>query len=209
MVEAAEQLLQLKPHQVHRTGFRLDGGFGSDANINWFLPRGFQGLIKGYNPTRATASARRIASEAWQAQRADRWVAVVPDGHRYDRLTQSLLVRWLNQEPDPKLRYALLIHTLLDWNPLQIVEHYDARGQMEVEIEQDKLGLQLTRRRKRHWEAQEAWVILTDRLHTLLSWTRDWMGAGSRFQGYGALRVTRDLLTVPGSLEFKGTNSKR
>ena len=53
MVCATEALLQLKPHQVARTGWRFDGGFGTDANINWLLARTGQLVTKGYNATRA------------------------------------------------------------------------------------------------------------------------------------------------------------
>lgn len=202
MVEAAEALLRLKERQRRLTRWRWDGGFGTDANINWLLARDYQGVLKGYNATRATAAARLIAPESWQAIRFDRWVAPVVAGHRYARRTQTLVVRWLDQKQLP--RHALLIHTLLDWSALDVVRLYDARGSQEVEIKQDKFGLQLTRRRKRRWEAQEAWVILTDLAHNLLAWSHGWMWAGSRFEDFGAMRLVQDVLKLPGALEFKG-----
>lgn len=207
MVEAAEGLLKLKEYQRRLTRWRWDGGFGTDANINWLLPRDYQGVLKGYNATRATAAARQIATEAWQAVRVDRWVAPLAGGHRYARRTQTLVVRWLDQKELP--RHALLIHNLLDWSALDVVRHYDARGGQEVEIKQDKFGLQLTRRRKRHWEAQEAWVILTDLAHNLLAWSYAWMWAGSRFEAFGYMRLVQDVLKLPGSLEFKGGKLKK
>ena len=202
MVCATEALLQLKPHQVARTGWRLDGGFGTDANINWLLARSGQLVVKGYNATRAAAAARRRATDEWELIGPERWVACVPDGVRYGRRTQSLVLHWRGEKRSD--HYALLIHTLLDRPMADVVGFYDARAQQEVQIRQDKTGLQLTRRRKRAWSAQEAWVVLNDLAHNLLAWTRDWMWRGSRFEGYGCLRLVQDVLNLSGHLVFKG-----
>jgi hypothetical protein len=202
MVRATEDLLQLKPHQVARTGWRLDGGFGTDANINWLLARLGQLVTKGYNATRAAAVARRREAGEWVEIGPERWVALEPNGVRYGRRTQSLVLHWLGEKRTN--HYALLIHTLLDWPMPDVVHFYDARAQQEVQIRQDKTGLQLTQRRKRAWHAQEAWVILNDLAHNLLAWTREWMWHGSRFENYGCLRLVQDILNVPGQLVFKG-----
>ncbi|MCC6190619.1 MAG: transposase [Anaerolineales bacterium] len=192
----------MKPHQRARTGWRLDGGFGTDANLNWLLPRFGQLVIKGYNATRAAASARRREAGDWQEIGPERWVALEPDGVRYGRRTQSLVLHWLGEKRTD--HYALLVHTLLDWPMAKVVQFYDARAQQEVQIRQDKTGLQLTRRRKRAWHAQEAWVILNDLAHNLLAWTHDWMWHGSRFEGYGCLRLVQDVLNLSGHFVFKG-----
>lgn len=202
MVLATEQLLHLKPPQVARTGWRLDGGFGTDHNINWLLPRTGQLVIKGYNPTRAAARARQREAADWLEIGPERWVAGVPNGVRYGRRTQSLVMHWLGQNRSD--HYALLVHTLLDWSMAQVVRFYDARAQQEVQIRQDKVGLQLTRRRKRAWPAQEAWVVLNDLAHNLLAWSQAWMWAGSPFEGYGCLRLVQDVLNLSGHLVFKG-----
>ena len=202
-VELAERLLCLKPHQRHRTLWRLDAGFGSDDAINWLLARDYQLLTKGYNSRRAQKVVRHTASDAWQTVRANRrWVAMVPNEVRYARCTQTLALRWLTETGKEKC--ALLIHTLFHLTPLEVLACYDARGGMEVEIKQDKVGLQLLRRRKHRWAAQEAWVILTDVAHDLLTWSHDWMWTGSRFETYGHLRLVHDVLSIPGHLEFKG-----
>lgn len=202
MVRATEALLQLKPHQVARTGWRLDGGFGTDANINWLLTRTGQLVTKGYNATRAAATARRRAAEDWLEIGPERWVALVPDGVRYSRRTQHLVLHWRGEKGSE--HYALVVHTLLNWSMAEVVRFYDARAQQEVQIRQDKTGLQLMRRRKHAWPAQEAWVILNDLAHNLLAWTHDWMWQGSRFEGYGCLRLVQDVLSLPGQLSFKG-----
>jgi Transposase DDE domain group 1 len=206
-IELTERVLRLKTPQRHGVVWRLDGGFGSDDAINWVLARDYQLVAKGYNSRRAQKVVRQVPSDAWQSVREHKWVAVVPEGVRYARRTQTLAVRWMTEKGQE--RCALLIHTLLNESPLQVVEYYDARGSMESEIKQDKLGLHLVRRRKQRWAAQEAWVILTDAAHNLLTWTHDWMWVGSRFETWGHLRLIHDVLNIPGYIAFKGTKLEK
>lgn len=197
-----ERVLGLKPPQRRHTIWRLDGGCGSDAALNWLLARGYAVVAKGYSSRRAQSVVQSLRSAAWQRMRENKWVAVVPHSHRYARRTQTLAVRWRTESGQEQC--ALLIHPLLDQPVLQVAAAYDARGGMEAELKQDKLGLGLIRRRKQRWGAQEAWVILTDVAHNLLTWTPRWMWHGSRFESYGHLRLVQAVLTIPGHLEFKG-----
>ena len=206
-VELTERVLHRKCSQRDHIVWRVDGGFGSDDALNWLLARDYQILAKGYNSRRAQKVVRQVPAEAWQSVRENKWVALVPNGVRYARRTQTLALRWLTEKGGE--RCALLIHTLLDESPLQVVAYYDARGGMESEIKQDKLGLQLIRRRKHRWNAQEAWVIITDLAHNLLTWTHDWMWQGSRFETWGHLRLVQDVLNMPGYLVFKGTKLEK
>lgn len=202
-VELVERLLPLKVHQRRRTVWRLDAGFGSDDAINWLLSREYQLLAKGYNSRRAQKVVRDIEADAWQTLRENKWLAIVPQGVRYARRTQTLALRWITASSQE--RCALLIHTLLDCPPERVAYYYDQRGgAMEVEIQQDKLGLQLTHRRKRRWAAQEVWIILNDLAHNLLKWTRPWMFLDSSFEAFGPLRLVQDVLSIPGRLDFKG-----
>jgi hypothetical protein len=53
---------------------RLDGGFGTDANLNWALWHGYQVLAKGYSGKRAKAFAQVVPW--WEELRAgERWIA--------------------------------------------------------------------------------------------------------------------------------------
>ena len=206
-VELTECVLHRKRSQRDHIVWRLDGGFGSDDAINWLLARDYQILAKGYNSRRAQKVVRQVPAEAWQSVRENKWVALVPNSVRYARRTQTLALRWLTEKGAE--RCALLIHTFLDESPLQVVALYDARGGMESEIKQDKLGLQLIRRRKHRWDAQETWVIVTDLAHNLLTWTHDWMWLGSRFETWGHLRLVQDVLNIPGYLVFKGAKLEK
>jgi hypothetical protein len=67
-VAAVERVLGVPPAQRRRTVRRLDGGFGTDANLNWALWHGYQVLAQGYSGKRAKAFARAVPH--WEALRA-------------------------------------------------------------------------------------------------------------------------------------------
>jgi hypothetical protein len=203
LVLLAERVMQPKVHQFHRLIWRLDAGFGSDDAIKWLLARNYQLLVKGYNSRRAVKVASQVESHDWQPLRSDKWIAEVTTRVRYGRRVQTLALKWYTSSDGE--RYALLLHTLDQLSPAQVAQLYDARGgTIESDIKQDKLGLQLLRRRKQCWHAQEAWVILSDLAHNLLIWSKDWMFTGSSLDSYGLLRLVQDVFVIPGSLEFKG-----
>ncbi len=207
-VALTERLWQWKAYQRPHVVWRLDGGYGSDAAINWLLARDYQLVTKGFNVRRAQKVVRQVPREAWQTVRANKWVAVVPNVVRYARRTQTLALRWITEAG--RERCALLIHTLLDWPALEVVHCYDARGgSIESDLHQDKVGLQLVRRRKHCWHAQAAWVILTDVAHDVLMWTHDWMFKGSCFENFGHLRLIHDVLNIPGYMQFKGAKLEK
>jgi hypothetical protein len=64
-VATVERLLSLTPAQRRRIVLRLDGGLGTDANLNWALWQGYHVLAKGYSGKRATAFGRAVTH--WEA----------------------------------------------------------------------------------------------------------------------------------------------
>jgi hypothetical protein len=199
-VHALETFLAFTPVQRQRTVLRTDAGFGSDANINHVLAASWQVLTKNKGGRRPQALARDIPAGAWQDLGHERWVAPVTRPIGYVQPTQSLLLRWLTERQTTK--YAIVICSILDWSPTEVVRQYDDRGACETEIQADKSGLQLERRRKKHAAAQEALVLLTDVAHNLLAWTRHWMFPAGPLAAYGPLRLTADVLCLPGHLLF-------
>lgn len=182
----------------------MDGGFGTDANINWALWRGYHILSKGYSGKRASLYARTITD--WHTLVKDRrWIAWVPRPKRYGRRTRMAVLRWVDQ--DQKLRHATLVSSL-DLSLSQMVACYDQRGATEVEIRSDKSGLCLTNRRKKRMAAQEALILMTDLSHNLAAWLRPWMLQDSPFACYGPQRVIRDIMTVPGKVYFHNQHLK-
>lgn len=207
LVEMTNELLTLPRARQPRLLWRLDGGFGTDAAINWLLPQHNRLLIKGYSARRAAKVAQAVTDEDWIEVGPAKWVAAVPNAVHYTRRTQTVAVTWLT--PTGKEKYALLIHQLFHLSPSEINQLYNARGGMETEIREDKTGLQLVKRRKQVWNAQATWVVLNDLAHNLIKWTNLWLWQGSSFENFGSLRIVQDLLPLRGRLEFGGRRGDR
>ena len=80
---------------------------------------------------------------------------------------------------------------------------YDARGGAEVEqFRADKSGLSLEARRKHSFLGQKGYILLTDLAHNLLSDFYFHALVGTTLEGFGAKRIVRDLLAMPGKLIF-------
>jgi hypothetical protein len=65
--------------------------------------------------------------------------------------TRTVVVRWLTPT---RCQHALYITTLCDLTLREIAELYGDRSGIEVEIQADKMGLLVARRRKRRFAAQ-------------------------------------------------------
>ena len=145
----------LTPAQRRRTVRRLDGGFGTEAKLNWALWHGDHVLAKGYRGKRANAVARAVARwEEWRA--GERWLASAPTRRRYDRRTQTAVWKW-KTEPGT-YGHSLLTTSLLEHTLAALAEAYDDRAAIEAEMKAEKGGRQLHRRRQRRLAAQEALV---------------------------------------------------
>jgi hypothetical protein len=202
IVSALETFMAPTAEQRQRIILRTDAGFGSDANINQVLEWGWQVVTKNKGGRRPPMFARQVAPGDWLDLGQERWVAAVVTPVIYCRPTQSLMLRWLSTSGQTK--YAIVVCSILGWSPQQVIAQYDDRGACETEIQADKMGLQLERRRKARLAAQEALILLTDLAHNLLAWTRRWMFSHSNLAQYGLLRLTEDVLCLPGHLVFEG-----
>lgn len=200
-LEALESMLGFTPQQRARTILRSDAGFGSDANVNRALETGWQVLAKGKGGKRPQAFARGVAEDAWHKVSDSRWVAPAPAPPVYVRPTQHLVLRWLT--PTQQIKFSTVVCSVTEWTQAEILWHYDDRGACETEIQADKMGLRLERRRKKHLAAQEALVLLVDLAHNVLAWTRLWMALPAPLAGFGALRLVEDVLAIPGRLIFQ------
>lgn len=202
-LEVMEQLLAVRDRrQRGQILIRLDAGFGSDANINWLLHRGYQVLSKGYSSKRAVAFAREVRH--WQQLDRGKWIAPVPNylSGRYYRRTQMVMLRW--QHPrSRRFKYALLITSLWNRELVYVSDLYDDRARIENEIKADKGGLLLPRRRKKHLHAQEALVLLTDLAHNILAWTRRFWALEPDIGDVGIYCIVNEILTIPGKLLFQ------
>jgi Transposase DDE domain group 1 len=177
----------------------MDAGFGTDANLAYLLPYDYQVLVKGFSAGRAAAHARCISR--WTEIRADdTWAAWSAKPLQLSRPSRTVV---LKQRTPTRERHALLLTTLLELELSEIVSLYDDRGQMEVEIQSDKMGLLIARRRKHSFAAQELLILLNDWVHNLLAVLHTTIFQASPFATFGPKRLIRDVLSIPGAATFE------
>lgn len=170
--------------------------------MNSALQADWQVLTKSSGGRRPAALARQVADEAWLELRPnDRWVACVEAPVTFVQPVQWLALRWRTQRSE--LKQAVVVCSVEAWSPAEVIQHYDARGACETEIRSDKSGLQLDRRRKKVWEAQEALILLTDLAHNLLAWASQWMFPTGPLASFGTTQLIQDVLMLPGRLIFQ------
>lgn len=157
-------------------------------------------MAKGKGGRRPQAYARQIEAAAWQPLGQERWVAQASAPVSYVRPTQHLVLRW--QTAEGVTKYSTVVCSILTWTLPEIIAHYDDRGACKTEIQADKGGLRLERRRKKQLAAQEALILLTDVAHNLLAWTSQWMFAGTPLAEFGTTRFIEDVRCLPGRLFF-------
>lgn len=220
LVENAEQVLALDEPRRKRTLLRMDGGGGTDADINWAVNRGYflMGKVKNWQRTRKLAAT----VEVWQAlpKLAEHQVGWVGTPHAYDQPLRQLALRW----PKPKggWYYRILVFNLTDemlftlagreapTPPTDqelfaaIVDVYDLRaGGIETTFKNSKQGLGLNKRNKKSFAAQEILILLAQLAYNLIRWVRQHLARSQpEFAHWGMLRMIRDLFHIPGKIRF-------
>ena len=196
-VRLFEERLNLSESRRHKIIWRVDGGFGSDDNVEWLIKRGYQVLAKGVSNRRAGKLASQV--QRWHTLRSDRWIGSVPTPTVFSRPVHTFVVRRQRKHED----YAAYLYTTLPWPARKIATLYDQRGGAETEFRSDKSGgAHLDQRRKHKRHAQEAWIHLTDIAHNYLAWFQQHILADSPFAAFGHLRISRDLFHIPGTIEM-------
>lgn len=200
-MKAVQQQLGFSDAQRKQIVIRSDASLGTDANINWLLWAKYQVLMKGFSGPRAVKLAKQVPEKDWIADPLrKRWIARAPHPPRFARSVDLFVIRWENQLG---LRYGTLVSTL-GLDPEATLRLYDQRGAVEVEIKTDKQGLKATKRRKHHWQSQEALILLTDLAHNLLSWFHHWVLENGAFDAFGTKRIVCDLMSIPGRITEMG-----
>lgn len=64
-------------------------------------------------------------------------------------------------------------------------------------------------RRKQSFLGQKGFILLTDLAHNLLADFHHRALCGTRFANFGLKRIVRDLLTIPGRLDFSNGQLER
>jgi hypothetical protein len=161
-----------------------------------------------------------VQDPVW-SERSFGWVTEPAIG--YVRPVQRIAVRCCRQ--DGTFAYGVLICALSAEQVLAVlgrpcsqaadpiavltayVTFYDQRGGgIETSFKGDKLGLGLTKRNKKRFEAQHLLVLLGSLAHNVVVWARQWLSS-QKIQGYGILRMVRDVFHVSGLLRFDASGS--
>lgn len=220
LVEDAEGILNLNPGLRKRTIVRVDGGAGSDKDVNWLLNRHYRVLVKVKHWRRAAKLCRSVTTWHPDPKISYREIGWVEQPHEYDQPTRQLGIRTLKK--NGKWTYHVLVFNLSDetlfWladfpqpQPvtapsilLAVLYAYDRRsGAAETTIKGSKQGLGLTKRNKKRFAAQEMLVLLGQLAYNLISWARNGLAAQSQsLAHWGMLRMVRDAFHIAGRIEF-------
>ena len=179
MLGEMEQALSLDTKEKRqRVCLRLDGGFGTDKNINHALWKGYQLLAKMFSGNRARVLAQSV--QQWVDVDADgkgtRQAGWVTKTHRYGRTTRQLAVRKPNPKKKSGFNYVVLVITDMTRDMLTLLRSYDARsGVPESTFCQDNQGLAQRKLRKHHFVAQQMLMLLSQLAHNLCRWLKQWM----------------------------------
>lgn len=163
---------------------RLDGGFGTDENINYALWRGYEVLAKMFSGNRARVLAQSV--EQWmdaptQTQKennqpATRQVGWVRKPHRYMRKTRQFAIRTKNKKRKRGYSYSVIVTTDIESDLFVLLQDYDDRGGIpESSFCQDNQGLKQRKRRKKKFTAQQILTLLCRLAHNLIQWIKHWM----------------------------------
>jgi hypothetical protein len=202
-IKEIERILgfQREPNKRKRTLIRLDGGFGTDANLNWLCWRGYEFVAKGYGGKRAAKLANSVPEDGWREGPTESQLLGVPSTpHRYARKSTIIVRRWLDEKDKPHQDY--LVCSLHGLEAAQIAALYDGRGAMEVDIKGDKRGLGIEKRRKKSFPAQEALVLLAQLAHNLLIFFKRWFLGGTKAQKLGMERLVREVMRMPAEVRL-------
>jgi hypothetical protein len=197
-IKEVERILGSGRASRQRTLLRLDGGFGTDENVEWLCQRGYHFLTKGYGGSRAKKLAKSVPEDDWIDGPTEGQKLAIPENSlapRYSRQTKSVLRRWLDQKGKAHTDY--LLSTLTHLDAAGIATLYDGRAGMEADIKGDKRGLGIEKRRKKSFCAQEALVLLSQLAHNLLVWFKGRFLGGTAAQKLGIERLVREVMAMP------------
>ena len=100
-----------------------------------------------------------------------------------------------------------MVTTWSDDAPVALADADDGRAMIEATCCQDTQALGRVTRRQRRWEAQQMVLRLARLAHHLLLWGKQWLSrvpaTRRRLQGYGLVRLLRDVCAVPGVIRWR------
>jgi hypothetical protein len=220
LIKMTENVLELNENRRRSTILRVDGGGGTDGNIDWALLRDYFWMSKVKNWQRTSKLVAPITN--WQSlpELSGHDVAWVPVPHAYKRPMRQLAVRW------PKLKggwhYCVLVFNLTDEMLFElagqtilgiatepellsaILKAYNLRsGGVETSFKNSKQGLGLNKRNKKSFYAQHMLILLAQLAYNITTWVRMELAKHKPAMAhFGMLRMIRDAFAISGKLQF-------
>lgn len=219
LVEMSEKVLDSTENRRKRTVIRVDGGGGTDKNIDWLLLRSYWVLLKVKNWKRTQKLAQTVT--AWHSlpELPGHDVGWIETPHEYANATRQLAVRWPKEKGD--FHYCVLVFNLSDLMIFQlaglsmpkelsdqdlfsaIMKAYNLRsGGVETSIKNSKQGLGLNKRNKKRFEAQRMLLLLAQLAYNIAVWVRQQLAQYSAtIASFGMLRLLRDAFRISGKIQ--------
>jgi hypothetical protein len=221
LIQGAEAVLDLDAARRAHTLLRVDAGGGTDANINFWLARGYLGLVKVKSWQRICKLVESVTHWVPLPDRPDYAVGWVEAPHAYVRPTRQVALRWPNVAKGG-WKYSVIVFNLAATDVLAlaqlpqpaqvtdlalltaVVTAYDGRGGgVETSYKNSKQGLGVNQRNKKRFAAQELLVLLAQLAYNLVHWVQHDLAAQTDvLADFGTLRMVRDAFHIPGKLEF-------
>ena len=220
LIGMTEKVQALDETRRKRTILRVDGGGGTDGNIDWALLRGYFWMSKVKNWQRINKLVAPISQ--WQSipELPGHEVAWVPMPHSYEKPMRQLAVRW----PKPKggWRSCVLVFNLTDEMIFElagrtmsrvtsqhelfsaILKAYNLRsGGVETSFKNSKQGLGLNKRNKKSFHAQHMLVLLAQLAYNIIVWVRNELAKHKpELKHFGMLRMVRDAFSISGKIQY-------
>jgi len=220
LVKMTEKVLDSDENCRKRTLVRVDGGGGTDKNIDQLLLDGYWTLmkVKNWQRTQKLVKTVRIWRSLPELPGHDvGWVGTL---HEYEKATRQLAIRWPKEKGG--FHYCVLVFNLTDLMIFQlagllmprkltdqdlfsaIMKAYNLRsGGVETSIKNSKQGLGLNKRNKKRFDAQHMLILLAQLAYNIAVWARNQLAQHSSIlAGFGMLRLIRDAFHISGKVQF-------
>lgn len=220
LVKMAENVLNSNEVRRKRTILRVDGGGGTDKNIDQLLLDCYWILMKVKNWQRTQKLVKTVT--AWRSlpELPGHDVGWIETPHEYTKDTRQLAIRWPKEKGG--FHYCVLVFNLSDLMIFQlagwlmpkkhteqdlfsaIMKAYNLRsGGVETSIKNSKQGLGLNKRNKKRFEAQHMLLLLAQLAYNIAVWARNQLARHSAtIASFGMLRLVRDAFHISGKVQF-------